>query len=314
MAGAVILQHVPYEGPGRIIPVFRDFGIPCDIRHLYRGDEVPTDLEDIHVLVVLGGPMGVSDIGSVKYPFLQKEVDLLQRFIALDGPTLGICLGAQLIAHAAGAKVYPNVKKPLAAPSATPTPTSTAQHGPGASPTSSPAGASHPGTAPSATSPAVPSAIPPIEALPELGWAPVTFPFPGGTEPIVFGMTDGAPMFHWHFDTFDLPRLPSPANPPPPPAPPPAAGNALLSSSQLCKNQAFRFKNSLFGFQYHFEMTPEGIDAVLAGDRESLTRAFGERAAEAAELIRDNTTHLYPRHARLGNRLLQNFVQYLKAY
>ena len=37
----------------------------------------------------------------------------------------------------------------------------------------------------------------PIEPLPELGWLPVTFPFPGGTEPMVFGLTDGAEMCHW---------------------------------------------------------------------------------------------------------------------
>src|SRR3954464_13030483 len=110
MSRAVILQHVPFEGPGRIIPVFRDFGIPCEVRHLYRGDEVPTDLDELRVLVMLGGPMGVSDVGSERYPFLAKELELLKRMISADRPVLGICLGAQLIAAAAGAKVYPNVK------------------------------------------------------------------------------------------------------------------------------------------------------------------------------------------------------------
>src|SRR2546428_13322301 len=94
MSRAIILQHVPFEGPGRIVPVFRDFGIPCEVRHLYRGDEVPTDLEELRVLVVLGGPMGVADVGSEKYPFLAKEVELLKRIIAADRPLLGICLGA----------------------------------------------------------------------------------------------------------------------------------------------------------------------------------------------------------------------------
>src|SRR3954466_3236064 len=218
MSKAVILQHVPSEGPGRIVPVFRDYGIPTQVRHLYKGDEVPTDLDELRVLVVMGGPMGVADVGGSRYPFLEKEVAVLKRLVQADRPVLGICLGAQLLAFAAGAKVYPNVK-------------------PGAKP----------------EEPAVP--------MPEIGWGPVSFPFPGGTEPIVMGLMDGAPMFHWHFDTFDLPKLPPPPNPAPPPAPPPPSGNALLSSTKSCKNQAFRFKNRLFGFQYHVEMDESGIDA-----------------------------------------------------
>src|SRR6187402_2575530 len=110
MSSAVILQHAPFEGPGRIVPIFRDFGIPTEVRHLYKGDEVPTDLDELRVLVVLGGPMGVSDIGSEKFPWLAQEVETLRRLVAADRAVLGICLGAQLLAHAAGAKVYPNAK------------------------------------------------------------------------------------------------------------------------------------------------------------------------------------------------------------
>src|SRR3954471_21852429 len=268
MSRALILQHVAHEGPGRIVPVFRDFGIPIEVRHLYRGDEVPTDLDEIRVLIVLGGPMGVADIASGKFPYLAKEVEVLHRLIAADRPVLGICLGAQLIAHAAGAKVYPNAR---------------------------------PGATPDA----------PSTPVPEFGWGPVAFPFPGGTEPIVFGMTDGSPMFHWHFDTFDLPKLPPPPNPAPPPAPPPQTGNSLLSTSKVCKNQAFRFKTKLFGFQYHFEMTPEGIDALLSADRETAVKVLGP---EGVEKVRMDTKTYYSRHERLGNIILSNFVQFLKVY
>jgi GMP synthase-like glutamine amidotransferase len=274
MSKAVVLQHVPHEGPGRIIPVFRDFGIPVDIRHLYKGDEVPTDLDEVRVLIVLGGPMGVADIGNEKYPFLAKEVELLQRLIKRDKPVLALCLGAQLLAHAAGAKVYPNVK--MGKPDAPGQP---------------------------------PKPVEPIEPLPEFGWHPVNFPFPGGTEPIVYGLTDGTQMFHWHYDTFDLPRLPGP--PHAPPAPPPPSGNALLSSSKLCKNQAYRFKNHLFGFQYHIECTPADIEAILAAGKADVLKVLGP---DGETQIRQDTARFYPRYARLGDRMLKNFVQFLKVY
>lgn len=276
MSKAVILQHVEYAGPGRIVPVFRDFGIPTETRRLYAGDEVPTDLDEVRVLVVLGGPMNVSDAGSERFPFLAREVQTLQRLIAADRPVLGIALGAQLLAHAAGAKVYPNVKM---AP---------------------PAGPGQP-----------PKPAEPITPLPEFGWGPVTFPFPGGTDPIVFGLHDGAQMFHWHRDTFDLPKLPAPASPAPPPAPPPPTGNALISSTRTCRNQAFRFKNRLFGFQYHFELTEAGIDALLTRAKDELVASNGPGAQEQ---VREDTKKYYPRYARLGDRILANFVQFLKQY
>jgi GMP synthase-like glutamine amidotransferase len=254
MSSAIILQHSQAFGPGRITTVLRDFGIPVQIRKLFAGDEVPTDLEEIRLLVTLGGPMGVGDVGSDRLPFLAKEVELLKRMTAIDRPILAIGLGAQLLAHSAGAKV-----------SANPTP--------------------------------------------EFGVHPVSFPFPGGTEPMVMGLSDGTPMFHWHFDTFELPRLPAP--PPTPGVPPPPSGNALLSSSRLCKNQAFRFKTRLFGFQFHPELTQADIDAILASGREDLQKAAGP---DAETKLREEIAKNYPRYSRLGQKLIQNFVQFTKTY
>src|SRR5436190_230260 len=111
--------------------------------------------------------------------------------------------------------------------------------------------------------------------LPAVGWVPGTCPFPGGAEPIAFGLVDGAEMCHWHYDTFDLPKLPAPANPPPPPAPPPPTGSVLISSTRTCKNQAFRFKDRLFGFQYHLEATPEIISAMVAAGKADIEKALG---------------------------------------
>jgi GMP synthase-like glutamine amidotransferase len=59
-------------------------------------------------LLVLGGSMGVGDSGDPRYPFLGPEIALLERAVARDFPTLGVCLGAQLLARGAGARIYPN--------------------------------------------------------------------------------------------------------------------------------------------------------------------------------------------------------------
>ena len=268
MSSAVILQHVAHEGPGRIVPIFRDYGIPVDVRSLHRGDEVPTDLDEVRALIVLGGTMSVNDVGSEVHPYLAREVEVLNRLIAADRPVLGICLGAQLSGARGGGEGLSN-DQTCARPE-----------------------------------------DPPVPA-PELGWGPVNFPFPGGTEPIVTGLIDGSMMFHWHYDTFDLPRLPPPANAPPPPAPPPPTGNALLSSSHLCKNQAFRFKSRLFGFQYHFEFTEEIIEAVISAGRQDITNVLGAGGEKA---MREETARYYPRFARQGERILRNFVQFLKVY
>ena len=271
MSKAIILQHAAHAGPGRIVPIFRDFGIPTEVRRLDRGDEVPTDLDTLRAVVVLGGPITAAQLTSAEVPApLQAEIDLLKRMVQHDRSVLAVGNGSLLLAHAAGARVYQNVK--MAPPS-----------GPG-----------HP-----------PQPAEPLTPLPEFGWGPVAFPFPGGTEPIVMGMHDGAPMFHWHVDTFDLPKLPPPASAPPPPAPPPPTGNALLSSTRTCRNQAFRFKNRIFGFQYHLEMTPELIESYLATEKSA--------GVDEAK-VRSETPKNFPMYQRLTDRVLKNLVQFLKVY
>jgi GMP synthase (glutamine-hydrolysing) len=58
----------------------------------------------------MGGQMGVGDAGNPKYPYLALEIALLRKLLARDAPVLGICLGSQLLAAAAGARVYRNMR------------------------------------------------------------------------------------------------------------------------------------------------------------------------------------------------------------
>ena len=107
MGKTIVLQHVAWEGPARIATLLAERHHALDVRALHRGDAVPERLAPGELLVVLGGPMGVGDIEQPKLAFLKQEVELLRHCIETDAPVLGVCLGAQLLAHAAGAAVYP---------------------------------------------------------------------------------------------------------------------------------------------------------------------------------------------------------------
>jgi GMP synthase (glutamine-hydrolysing) len=108
---AIILQHLDREGPGFIADLCQQRGLGVSILRLDLGASVPAALEAGDVLVVMGGSMGVADLADPRYPFLAREVELLRRTLAQQQPVLGVCLGSQLLAHAAGARVYPNQRQ-----------------------------------------------------------------------------------------------------------------------------------------------------------------------------------------------------------
>ena len=82
MSHALILQHSPNFSAGRIVTVFRDFGIPLEIRRLWQGDDVPADLDDVRVLVSLGGNESLTDANTfAEHPYLAKEVSILQQLV-----------------------------------------------------------------------------------------------------------------------------------------------------------------------------------------------------------------------------------------
>ncbi|WP_277207734.1 type 1 glutamine amidotransferase [Isoptericola croceus] len=103
----LILQHVAVEKPGLILDALDGRGLDIDVRTVV-GDPSTTarDLpavEELAGLVVMGGPMNVDDLGT--HPQLQLERALLAAAVAADVPTLGVCLGAQLLARALGMSV-----------------------------------------------------------------------------------------------------------------------------------------------------------------------------------------------------------------
>jgi GMP synthase (glutamine-hydrolysing) len=98
----LIVQHVAWEGPHRILDAFD--GFPVLASNPLEGHELPNP-EEVSGAVFMGGPMGVED--SRAHPALAAEREWLAAAIEAGVPVLGVCLGAQLIAAALGAEVRP---------------------------------------------------------------------------------------------------------------------------------------------------------------------------------------------------------------
>jgi GMP synthase (glutamine-hydrolysing) len=145
-------------------------------RHL---DAQPS-LDRYRGLIVLGGPMNVDQ--QDQYPHLKVEMRLIEEALRQNKPVLGICLGAQLLAHVLGA---------------------------------------------------------PIRRLPqaEIGWYSLRPTAAAASDPVL-GVVDAPhPIFQWHECGFDLPN-----------------GAQLLASTDTCTNQAFRYGEDAWGFQFHMEV------------------------------------------------------------
>lgn len=109
----IILQHSDNGGPGRLGATLRDHGYALSVRRpdlnpVGSARGLPGDLDDVHGLVILGGAQNVTDIGQ--YPWMQAEVALIKSAHERQLPIIGICLGAQLIAHSLGGQVAPREK------------------------------------------------------------------------------------------------------------------------------------------------------------------------------------------------------------
>ena len=189
----LIIKNIITEGPGTIEDFLKKEDFSFKVVELSSG-EVPPSLEDFNSLVIMGGPMGVYEIGQ--YPHLRIESRIIREAINRDMKVLGICLGAQMIAYCLGSDVYKGPKE-------------------------------------------------------EIGWQHIELTGDGikdlfmrklAIHPSVGDFWRKFKVFHWHGDTFEIP-----------------IGAVLLASSELYKNQAFRYKNNVYGFQFHIEVTKKMI-------------------------------------------------------
>lgn len=104
------LQHVPFEDPAGIQFWADQSGHELVGTQLYKDEKLP-DIDQTDALVIMGGPMSVHD--GNRYPWFQPEKAFIRECIAREKKVMGICLGAQLIADALGAKVVPMPQKEI---------------------------------------------------------------------------------------------------------------------------------------------------------------------------------------------------------
>ncbi len=105
-----VFQHVPFEGLGALESAFRRRNFDVATTRFFANDPLPTPA-DVDFLVAMGGPMSVND--EATFPWLAPEKDFIRRHVAAGKPYLGVCLGAQLLASALGARVFPNRGKEI---------------------------------------------------------------------------------------------------------------------------------------------------------------------------------------------------------
>jgi GMP synthase (glutamine-hydrolysing) len=108
---ALALRHIAFEDLGLLRPVLEANGWQVSLREGPLCDFADPALFEADLLVVLGGPIGAYETDI--YPFLVLETRLIEQRLKAGKAVLGICLGAQLMAAALGARVYPGGKKEI---------------------------------------------------------------------------------------------------------------------------------------------------------------------------------------------------------
>jgi GMP synthase (glutamine-hydrolysing) len=109
MPNLVAIRHVPFEDLDAFAAPLAARGYRIAYRDAPVDDLTAPDLAEVHLLAVLGGPIGAYE--DALYPFLGTEIRLIEKRLAQGRPVIGICLGAQLMARALGARVYPGTKE-----------------------------------------------------------------------------------------------------------------------------------------------------------------------------------------------------------
>lgn len=233
MSRLMVFQHVAAAPLGTLHARIRARGHRVRFHNFQRDPDAQPNVDRYHALIVLGGPMHVVDQHC--HPHLKTELRAIEAALRQGKPVLGICLGAQLLAHVLGAAVHRH------------------RH--------------H-----------------------EIGWYELARTHAAGGDPVLGHLGARTPVFQWHACTFGLP-----------------AGAVQLARTESCEQQAFRFGNHAYGFQFHMEADAAMIERWLAHPayREELAAAgIGRDAAS----IRAETTAALAAMKPVAEATFNNFL------
>lgn len=105
-----VLQHVPFEGIGSIASWLNAREAAISYTRFFEDPALPNP-DSLDLVIAMGGPMSVNDESAL--PWLRPEKQFIREAVEGGVPVLGVCLGAQLIASAMGARIYPNRQKEI---------------------------------------------------------------------------------------------------------------------------------------------------------------------------------------------------------
>lgn len=108
MQQALAITHVAFEDLGSLGMALESAGVRAHAVDACTADLAAIDPSGPDLLIVLGGPIGVYEADA--YPFIANEIELLRGRLAAKRPTIGVCLGAQMMAAALGARVFPGTQ------------------------------------------------------------------------------------------------------------------------------------------------------------------------------------------------------------
>jgi GMP synthase (glutamine-hydrolysing) len=233
MPRLLVFQHVAAEPLGTLDARIRARGHRIRFHNFQRNPEAQPDIDRYRGLIVLGGPMNVEE--QHRYPHLTTELKAIEAALRQDKPVLGICLGAQLLAHVLGGPVRRHERH-------------------------------------------------------EIGWYDLHTTDDGRSDPVLGVLGERAPVFQWHGCTWGLP-----------------SGAVQLARTETCEQQAFRFGEKAYGFQFHLEADAAMIERWLTmpSYREELEAAG---LGHDAEQIRAATNEQIVRMQPLAESVFNSFL------